>query len=73
MKLVTNCEYISERIMKIQINLYGRETVLIATYASTDDSAINIKENYKQLAQQLDQGVILAGDLNKRVRSKVGK
>ena len=46
MKHVTNQEYISERITKIHINLYGRETVLIATYAPTDDSAINIKENY---------------------------
>ena len=27
--------------MKIQINLYGIESVLIATYAPTDDSAIN--------------------------------
>ena len=77
MKHVTNYEYISERIMKIQINLYGRETVLIATYAPTDDSAINIKENYyEQLAEQLDkvknyQEVILAGDLNGRVGSKV--
>ena len=35
---------ISERIMKVQIYLYGRETVLIATYAPTDDSAINIKD-----------------------------
>ena len=46
MKHVTSYEYILERIMKIQINLYGRETVLIETYAPTDDSAINIKENY---------------------------
>ena len=58
--------------MKIQINLYGRETVLIATYAPTDDLAMNIKEDYyDQLAEQLGkvknyQEVILAGDLNGR-------
>ena len=63
--------------MKIQINLYSRETVLIVTCAPTDDSAINIKENYyEQLAEQLDkvknyQEVILAEDLNGRVGSKV--
>ena len=45
------------------------ETVLIATYAPTDNSVINIKENYQeQLAEELDkvknyQEVILAGDL----------
>ena len=52
MKHVTNYEYISERIMKNQINLYGRDKVLITTYAPTDDSAVNIRENYyEQLAE----------------------
>ena len=39
--------------MKKQINLYSIETVLIAAYAPTHDSVINIKENYyEQLAEQ---------------------
>ena len=61
----------------MNINLHGRETVLIATYAPTDNSVMNMKENYyKQLAEQLDKAknynmVILAGDLNERAGSKI--
>ena len=64
--------------MKKQINLYSIETVLIAAYAPTHDSVINIKENYyEQLAEQLDkvknyQEIIFAGNFNRTVGSKVG-
>jgi hypothetical protein len=41
---------------KIQINLYGIETILIATKALTNDSAMDIKDNYyEKLSGQLDK------------------
>ena len=63
--------------MKIKTNLYSRETVLVTTCAPADVSVISIKENqYEKLAELLDkvknhQKVILAGDFNGRVGSKV--
>ena len=60
--------------MKIKINLYGTRTALLA---STDESAMHIKDHYYgKLAEQLHKGanyqdIFLTGYLNGRVGSEV--
>ena len=56
MEHITYYENIPGRFMKIQNNVYGRETVLIATYAPAEYGAMDLKENYcDKLAEQLDK------------------
>ena len=52
--------------------MFDRETTFIATYAPSNNSVMNIKENYYEQLEKVKNyhEVILPGDLNGRVGSK---
>lgn len=76
-KFIDNYEYVSERILTVTLKIYGYETIVVGVYAPTESTENLIKEQFnEQLSNILNkiknhQDIIVAGDLNARVKSQI--
>ncbi|XP_030765286.1 craniofacial development protein 2-like [Sitophilus oryzae] len=75
-KFYKNYNAVNERIVTVTLSIFGLETVIIGTYAPTDDSNQAEKDSYyaalsKVLTEiKLSQEVLIMGDLNARIGKK---
>ena len=75
---IKQLEEVDERFIIKELMMYGKEIVLIGTYAPTDDSPQIIKEQYFEKFTELVESVsqkkelIIMGDLNSRVGKGTG-
>jgi len=71
-KNIKHWEEIDERIMKLEIEIWGHSIVIIAAYGPTEDTNVTIKDDFEsKLASLLDnignrKEILLMGDLNAR-------
>jgi len=72
-KHIKNWEEVNERILKLEMEMWGYSIVFLAVYAPTDDSSNEIKDEfYADLTMLLAninnrKEIVLLGDLNARV------
>jgi len=75
-KNITSWEAINERIIKLNIDLFGARTTIIGVYGVNEDENINVKDTfYEQLNNQIintgsSRELILLGDFNARTGRK---
>ena len=76
-KFIDNYEYVSERILTVTLKIYGYETIVVGVSAPKESTENLIKEQFnEQLSNILNkiknhQDIIVAGDLNARVKSQI--
>ena len=44
---IKDWEYINERLLTVNVKIYGRDIMIIAVYAQTDDSPLEIKDEFE--------------------------
>ncbi|XP_024891525.1 uncharacterized protein LOC112467233 [Temnothorax curvispinosus] len=77
-KYIKDIQYVNEQCLVVKIELYGRVASILAVYAPTEDSPEQVKtEFYEELTSLIQnipnrQQIIVAGDMNARVGSRVG-
>ncbi|XP_056644815.1 craniofacial development protein 2-like [Diorhabda sublineata] len=71
-KNVSSWEAISDRTIKVNVNLKGCKITIIATYGPNEDARVDEKEKYYETLNELisqtgnDREIIILGDLNAR-------
>lgn len=77
-QFITDYSYVSERCMTLTMKMYGHETQIIAVYAPTEGSNIQIKDSfYEEISSILSKtkkhtDIILAGDINAKLKCETG-
>ena len=72
-RFITNWEAVNERIIKMNLTIYGYRITILGIYAITEDALIELKDRFfEQLHQVIStigssREIILLGDLNSRV------
>ena len=75
-KFITNFQYVSKRILAIEMKLYGHKTIILGVYAPYDTSDNETKDkfyeelNHAILNIKTGYDIIIAGDLNAKVKSQ---
>jgi len=76
-KPIKTWEPINERIIKLVVEMYGREFVVLGVYGPTEDSPTNEKDIFMETLQEqietvkANQELIIAGDLNGRTGKRM--
>lgn len=74
---IRSWEEIDERLLKMELNIWGHEIILLAVYAPTDDSNMELKDAFENnLINLLNntsnrKEIILLGDFNARIGKKL--
>lgn len=77
-KDVRNWSAINERLITMDLEVFGHKLILIGVYAPTDDATADIKDSFfEKLTSILDtvgnrKDVVLMGDFNGRIGKKTG-
>lgn len=75
-KYIKDWEYVDERLLTMDIKIFGRSIVIVAVYAPTDDSALEIKDKFETTLTDViskignRKEIILMGDFNGRTGAK---
>lgn len=76
-RFIKTWEEISERIMQLEIDLYGHPTVIIAAYAPINGAVDTIKDSFEEDLTMLlgklgnKKEILMMGDFNGKVGSKI--
>lgn len=77
-KFITSWEAVSERIIKMNITLYGNRLTIFGVYAVNDDALVSKKDEFfEHLHREISsigrsREIIILGDLNGRTGAKTG-
>lgn len=74
-KNIKTWEPVNERVIRVEIAIYGRDVIIIGAYGPNDDSPVTEKEKFldtiqNEIANIRKKELIIAGDLNGRVGRK---
>ncbi|XP_022188702.2 craniofacial development protein 2-like [Nilaparvata lugens] len=77
-RFIKSWKPVNERIIKVELEMYGREIIILGVHGPTNDSQVQDKENFSEcLRVNVEEmkgrkEIILAGDLNGRTGRRIG-